>query len=115
VYVKLHIIIRPKQGFSVAKCDLAFGNCYWRFSLIRKHIGRTEVLLHIFLTSTLNGGEWLISRTLRFTCGKESQYITKLIVYIRNSVNAPDMRKSALGLGWSEKRFVVSSNVGLYW
>jgi len=58
----------------------------------RKHIGGTEVQLHIFLTSALNGDEWLVSRNLRFASGKESQYVTNLIVYIRNFVNAPNKR-----------------------
>jgi hypothetical protein len=55
-----------------------------------------EVQLHVLLTSAQIGGEWLISRSLRFTPGKEFKYITKLIVYIHISVNAPVKGNSLL-------------------
>jgi hypothetical protein len=39
-----------------------------------RHTGRAEVLLHLFLTSTLDGGEWSNSFPGRFTPGKALQY-----------------------------------------
>jgi hypothetical protein len=35
---------------------------------------REEVQFHSFLTSALDGGEWLTSRTGRLTLGKEPRY-----------------------------------------
>jgi hypothetical protein len=40
-----------------------------------RHIGGTEVQLHSFLTSALDGGEWSTSRSGRFTPGKETRYL----------------------------------------
>ena len=103
MFVKLHIIIRPKKGFSVAECGLADGNYFWRISLSRNHIGGIEVQLHIFLTSALNGGEWLISRSLRFTSEKESQYITKLTVYTGcHRRNGPNFGRVFLMLNYTD-------------
>jgi len=36
----------------------------------RRLIGTKEVYLHSFLTSALDGGEWLTSLPINFTCGK---------------------------------------------
>jgi len=33
-----------------------------------------EVLLYVFLTSALDGGEWLASRSGRFTIGEGASY-----------------------------------------
>jgi hypothetical protein len=37
-----------------------------------KTYGGMEVYLHEFLTSALEGGEWLVSRTTRFTPGERT-------------------------------------------
>jgi hypothetical protein len=39
-----------------------------------KTYGGVDVLIHIFLTSALVGGEWSASRPCRFTPGKSPRY-----------------------------------------
>jgi hypothetical protein len=39
-----------------------------------KTYGRVDVLIHIFLTSALVGGEWLVSRICRFTSEESVPY-----------------------------------------
>jgi len=37
-----------------------------------RHIGGAEVQLHPFFTPTLDGGEWLVTRTVRFAPGERT-------------------------------------------
>jgi hypothetical protein len=37
-----------------------------------KTYGGVDVYIHIFLTSTLAGDEWLVSRSVRFTTGERA-------------------------------------------
>jgi len=45
-------------------------------------IGREEVELHSFLTSIVDGGEWLTLRSGRFTPGGEPQYVTNISSFL---------------------------------
>jgi hypothetical protein len=43
-------------------------------STLLRHIRAVELQLHLFLTSSLDGGEWLTSQPGHFTPGEEPRY-----------------------------------------
>jgi hypothetical protein len=59
--------IKYFSKFLKKRLKIKLSLCLTNYALCNEDIGGVDVYIHIFLTSALDGGEWSVSRPVRFT------------------------------------------------